>query len=334
MLRSIFSRENDLGMEEGSSYAGGDGDQLFLPIEDFDQRSAGEFWKVDGASAADAGGDFVVGSDGRNMGKQFPVVKQQFLGAILPGCGVEAFEGMRGGDGEFRNLDPAQRFKMCAAAEKASHIVGDGTHVGAAADAGTEGSTVIADMQDGEFLDFHLHRLEFHGLLFTGEFVSRNAVNFFGGKGRRSLLEDSTEACRDFPNLIGRERDWLGWGGGFSLRIVGVGGEAEADNAFVGLLGFCVELGEASEVSEDQGKHAGGERIEGPEVSYRALLENAADAVNDIVRSETSGLVDDQDGIHRLNWLSKASGLVSWPVGSGDACVYTLKLSNSFIAQS
>lgn len=54
-------------MEEGAGYAGGYGEQVALSLKDFDLAGAGEFGKVDGTAAADAGGGGIVGGDG---GKQ------------------------------------------------------------------------------------------------------------------------------------------------------------------------------------------------------------------------------------------------------------------------
>ena len=54
-------------MEEGAGYAGGNGDQVALALEDFDLAGAGEVGKVDGAAAADAGGGGFVGGDGGKL---------------------------------------------------------------------------------------------------------------------------------------------------------------------------------------------------------------------------------------------------------------------------
>ena len=59
-----------------------------------------------------------------------------------------------------------------------------------------------------------------------------------------------------------------GW---FAVGVVGVGGEAEADHAFIGLLGVGVELRQTGEVAEDDGEDTGGRRIEGSEMTDRAL---------------------------------------------------------------
>ena len=58
-----FVQEDDFGMEQGSGYAGDDGEEVGLSGEDFDLAGAGKFGEVDGASVADAGGGGFVGSD-------------------------------------------------------------------------------------------------------------------------------------------------------------------------------------------------------------------------------------------------------------------------------
>ena len=50
-------------MEQRASDAGGDGDQVALPSEDFDLAGAGEFGEVDGTSGANAVDGGIVGGD-------------------------------------------------------------------------------------------------------------------------------------------------------------------------------------------------------------------------------------------------------------------------------
>ena len=95
---------------------------------------------------------------------------------------------------------------------------------------------------------------------------------------------------------------------GVAVGVIGIGGEAEADDAFVSFFGGDVELGETSERSGDEGENAGGEGIEGAEMSDGALLQNAAHAVDDVVRGPSGGLVDYDDTIHERiegsrNWV-------------------------------
>lgn len=85
---------------------------------------------------------------------------------------------------------------------------------------------------------------------------------------------------------------------GFTVGVVGVGGEAEADNAFVGFFRGDVKLGKAGERSGDERKDAGGKGIEGAEMSDGTLLKNPAHAVDHVVRGPSGGLVDYDDAVH------------------------------------
>ena len=67
----------DFGVEECAGYAGGDGDQIALAVEDFDLAGAGEFGKVDGAAAADAGGGGFVGGDGGKLRQELAGVDEE-----------------------------------------------------------------------------------------------------------------------------------------------------------------------------------------------------------------------------------------------------------------
>ena len=87
-------------------------------------------------------------------------------------------------------------------------------------------------------------------------------------------------------------------GGGIAFGVVGVGGEAEADRAFVGFFRGSVELRETREIAGDERKDAGGHGIEGAEVADGTFAENAAGAVDHVVRGKSGGLVDDEDGVH------------------------------------
>jgi len=73
----LVDGEYDLWMEEGSGDAVGNGDQVALAVEDFDLAGAGKVGKVDGASAADAGGGGLVGGDTRKVGQELARVDEE-----------------------------------------------------------------------------------------------------------------------------------------------------------------------------------------------------------------------------------------------------------------
>jgi hypothetical protein len=53
--------------------------------------------------------------------------------------------------------------------------------------------TVILDARDCEFFYFDFHGLQDDFFLFAREFVGGDALDFFGGKGRRGLLDCAAE---------------------------------------------------------------------------------------------------------------------------------------------
>src|SRR5580704_1576943 len=91
---------------------------------------------------------------------------------------------------------------------------------------------------------------------------------------------------------------------GFAIGVIGVSGEAEADYAFVGLLGGGVELGQTGKTANYQRQYAGGGRIKRPEMPHRTLVQNAAYTVDYVVRGQSRGLIDDENGIHRLESIA------------------------------
>ncbi len=187
------------------------------------------------------------------------------------------------GEGEFGDFGAAQGTKMGAATQTLSHVVRYGAQVRPGGDAGAKASAVPFHFQDLKFLDLDLHRLEGHFFLLAGQLVGWNPVNLLGGKWGRSLANHSAELGGESLDFIGLETNVLGCADRFALGVVGIGGEAEADRAFVGFLGFGVELSETSKVADDQGQDAGCHGIERTEMADGALAEDAAGAVDHIM---------------------------------------------------
>ena len=163
---------------------------------------------------------------------------------------------------------------------------------------GAEADAVDSDFQDFKLLDLDLDWLQYDFFLLAGKFVGGDTFNFLGGERGRSLLDHSTEAGGDGFDFFRAQGDWFRFSRGVAFSIVGVGGETEADGAFVGLFRGGVELGQAGEVAGDERKDTGGHGVEGAEVADGAFVKNAARAVNAVVRGESGGLVDDEDGVH------------------------------------
>ena len=107
----------------------------------------------------------------------------------------------------------------------------------------------------------------------------------------RNRLASCRTCSNDTANLLRRA-------GRFAVGIVGVGGKTEADRALVGLFGRGIELCQAGQIANDQRQDSGGQRVESAEMAHRALLQDAADAIDHVVRGQSGGLVDDEDGVH------------------------------------
>ena len=231
-------------MEEGAGDAGGDGDQVALAGEDFDQAGAGEFGEVDGASAADAGDGGFVGGDGGKVGQELARVNEEdferikvpiFSQGVREGrdprntrflhsaclslrerhvpVGMTSFWMTELGDffqrmgvveGEFGDRGAAKRFQMRSAGQFPSHVVGDRAHVGSGGDTGAESGAVDGDFEDFEFLNFNLDWLQLDLFLLAGEFVGGDAFDFLCGEWRRSLLDESAEANCDGFDFFAR----------------------------------------------------------------------------------------------------------------------------------
>jgi len=87
--RGYSEGEDDFGMEQTASDAGGDGEEGGLSGEDFDLAGAGDVGKVDGTAAADAGGGGLVGSDGGKLRQELAGVNEEgFDGSSFSCVGI------------------------------------------------------------------------------------------------------------------------------------------------------------------------------------------------------------------------------------------------------
>ena len=59
-----------------------------------------------------------------------------------------------------------------------------------------------------------------------------------------------------------------------------------------------IELSQPGEAAGDQRKHAGGHGVERAQMADGAFVENTARAIDDVVRGQSSGFIDDEDAIH------------------------------------
>ena len=81
-------------MEEGSGYAGGDGDQVALSGKDLDLAGAGELRKIHGTAGTNAGNILFVRGDGREVRQELTRVNKYVLKPI-GNCFMIVGEGTR-----------------------------------------------------------------------------------------------------------------------------------------------------------------------------------------------------------------------------------------------
>ncbi len=117
---------------------------------------------------------------------------------------------------------------------------------------------------------------------------------FLRGEDGRDLVHLAVEASGEGAEFVEGEGERLRVGGGCALGVEGVGGEAEADGAFVGFFRGGEELGEAGVLAEQQRENTGGHGVERAEVADGAFAGGAADDVDYVVRGHSRGFIEDQ----------------------------------------
>src|ERR1700736_6872457 len=109
---------------------GRNGDEIFLPAENFYLPSAGKVRQVDAAPASNASGSGRVGGYGRQGWKQLARMNEQIFDRIFMDRLLHLLEGKSVCNFEFRGSRSAQGCQMSAAAQPLSHFVRHGSHVG------------------------------------------------------------------------------------------------------------------------------------------------------------------------------------------------------------
>src|ERR1700751_5968577 len=156
---------------------------------------------------------------------------------------------------------------MGSAAEKLAEVVGDRAHVGSGGDPGAETGAVGLDRENRKFFDFDVPGLQNNFFMFARQLVGRHAFNLLGREGRRDLFDPSAEVGGLGFELFPAQIYGFGLAGGLAFGVVGVGGESEADDAFVGFFRRDVELREAREAADDKWENSGSHGIERAEMS-------------------------------------------------------------------
>ena len=150
------------------------------------------------------------------------------------------------------------------------------------------------DFQDFVFVDADLAGGAVDGFALAGQFIEGDAVFFDGGDHRRNLVElagELGEGGLDGGTIKGRHRFGLE---DFAGGVLGVGGLTQLEGALVLLVLGHEEVLNAGGFADDQHEESGGDGIESAAVTHLALVEAAADEVDNVVGSSAGGLVDQQ----------------------------------------
>ena len=116
------------------------------------------------------------------------------------------------------------------------------------------------------------------------------------------MLDQAAKLYRQNLHFARIESDTLGRAARFPFCIVGIGSESEADHAFITFFRRAVKLGETRMVADHDGQDSGGQRIERAQMPDRALAQNAAHAIDHIMRGQSGGLIDDENTVHGRIW--------------------------------
>jgi hypothetical protein len=196
---------------------------------------------------------------------------------------------------------------MCSASESLPEIVRERADVGSGRDFGDESGTVTDDALDLEATDFHFHGFEFDRFIPAGEFVGGDTVHLLSGVRRRDLQDVSGEGGQMLLDLGESRRGALDGANGLSLGVVRVCGKPETHFSFIHFGGIVKKLREAREAANHEGQDPGGHWVEGSKVADAALSDDSANAIDDVVRGEVGGFVEDKDCVnHSVPWSRKA----------------------------
>src|SRR5579871_800323 len=286
-------------MEESARDPRGNGDQFFLSLEYLHLSSARKFREIHRAAGPDAGSIGIVASDTGEFRQQFARVNEAGFRHVALAQLIER-EGIL--DGELGDFGAAKSIQVGAAACQTAHFVCDGPHVGPRSDLRTEIGPVAFDRDDVQRFDLDLYRLQGDFFVFPRQLVGRDTMDLLGGERWRKLLDGAAKMRSKRFKFVARHAYLLYLSGRLAFTIVGIGGKSKAHRALIHFFGTGIELGEAGETSDHERKNARGYGVERTEVSDRALLKNAAHAVDDVVRGQPCGFIDYDDAIHEMIW--------------------------------
>src|SRR6266567_3075059 len=125
---------------------------------------------------------------------------------------------------------------MSATAGQLPNIVSHGPQVSARRNPGAKAGVSSVEFDDLEFFDFDRHRLEWRLFFLAGKLVGRYAINFFGRKWRRHLLDHASKFAGELAHLLHGEARFAAVAYGFAFRVVGIGCKTKADYYLIALF--------------------------------------------------------------------------------------------------
>lgn len=208
---------------------------------------------------------------------------------IRPADGLGEFKISRAGAGEGGH--------MAATAENLTEIVAIRAHIESLGAVDPESDNGQSDLENLVFVDPDLASGTVDGFSFPGQFVEGHPVFFNGGNHGRNLVEFAGEFGKGSVN----SRTIQGGNGfgfeDFSGGILGVGGFAEFQSAFVLFVLSHQQVLHPGGFADDEHEEAGGDRVEGAAVTNFPLVEAATHKVNNVVGSAAGGFVDQEETV-------------------------------------
>ena len=181
--------------------------------------------------------------------------------------------------------------------EKCAEIVTVGADIETFGAVNFESDGGEGDLEDLIFVDANAAGRTIDRLALSSQFVEGDAIFFDSGDHGRDLIKLPGKLFEGGLNGGGVER---GDGAGlehFSGRVLGIGGFAEFESSFVLLVFGHEQVLDAGGSTDDEHEEAGGDRVERATVANFALMEAAADEVDDVVGGAAGRFIDQEQAV-------------------------------------
>jgi len=205
---------------------------------------------------------------------------------IRPTDGFGEFEVSRTGASQGGHMSPAT--------EQLTKIVAVSADIETLGAVDAEADERNRHFEDLIFVDADFAGRAVDGLALPGQFVEGNPVFFDGGDHRGNLVElpgEFGEDGFDGGSVQGGHRFGLE---DFAGRILGVGGFAEFESTLILLVLGHEQVLDAGGFADDEHEKSRGDGVEGAAMADLALVEAAANKIDDIVGGLSGRLVDQQ----------------------------------------